>query len=181
LSQFLSDGPAPHDILLAVVRLVAPDAVPNDYGKDSWLIALGNQPAKMPNDAFVYLRTFALTRTLGWRSRNEAELAQYGFRGVYNALSYDCLPDDAWHLEMRLPWVMPWLNWDRCLRVRNAGTDIFVDRDLSAAQFAALTDDDQVFSDLVSAIARTYRGWRYLSYLRNELEKIRAPKGGPRI
>ena len=61
------------------------------------------------------------------------------------------------------------------MRVRNAVTDMFVDCELPAANLAVLTDDDQVLSDLVSAIARTYRGRRYLGYVRYELEAAQAP------
>jgi hypothetical protein len=159
----------PGEMLVAIAKSTLPDAVPNDYGNDPWLrILASSTPTYAEMD--TYLASYLLARSLGWRSRNPAELVQYGFDAVYGALSRDRLPEHAWRLlEDRLPWVLPLLSWDRCLRARNAIAALFVDRNLPPAVFARVSEDDTYFAHLVNAAARTYRGRDYLNRVRVEL------------
>jgi len=170
VAEFLSSGPVPRDLLLMLAHQLTPDAVPNDFGSDPWLIAAGERPDKKPSAAQLYLNAFLLARALGGRSRNQADLAEWSFDPLYHALSHDRLPEEAWRLlEAQLPWVFSWLTWDRCLRVRDAVIDMFVDRNLSATQFVRLTKDDNVFADLAKSAARNYRGRKFLVYVRYEV------------
>jgi len=173
VAEFLVNTPAPLDMLGAIARTMAPDTIPNEHGTDPWLLALKRSVDGRAKSGHLFLYAFILTRALGWRSRNQAELAQLSFDPVYAALSKDRMPEDAWRLlETRLPWVVPWLSWDHCLRVRNAISDIFVERNLSAAKFAELAEDDSIFFELASAMARTYRGRRFLRDVRYELRQM---------
>jgi hypothetical protein len=171
----------PSEMLVAIAKSTSPDAVPNDYGNDPWLRVLASST---PTSAQIdtYLASYLLARSLGWRSRNPAELVQYGFDAAYGALSRERLPEHTWHLlENRLPWVLPFLSWDRCLRVRNAIAALFVDRNLPPAVFARVSEDDTYFAHLVNAAGRTYRGRDYLNRvrieLRTETEKYASRRG----
>jgi hypothetical protein len=170
VAELFSKGPSlPVGMLVEFSRSTSPDSLPNDYGNDPWLEVLGSfgQPSK---DVDAYLAAYLLSRALGWRSHNPAELARFGFDAAYGALARDRLPGDAWRLlEGRLPWVLPLLSWDRCLRVRNAVADLFVERNLSPAVFAQTTRDDTYFAQLAYEMARTYRGRDYLARVRPEL------------
>lgn len=172
IAQFLSGGVAPRDMLQALAHRVTPDGVPNDYGADPWLTALGDQRDEKPSSSQLYLQAFILTRALGYRSRSQAELAVCSFDPLYQALAQNRFPDDAWQLlDSRLPWRAPWERWDRCSQVRDAVVDLFVDRNLSAAHFTQLTENDELFGELIQAVARTYRGRKFLSHIRYELDQ----------
>jgi hypothetical protein len=168
-------------MLVAIAKSTSPDALPNDYGDDPWLRVLASStPTSAEMD--TYLASYLLARSLGRRSRNPAELVQYGFDAAYSALSKEQLPEHTWHLlEDRLPWVLPFLSWDRCLRVRNAIAALFVDRSLPPAVFARVSEDDTYFAHLVNAVGRTYRGTDYLNRvrieLRTETEKYASRRG----
>jgi hypothetical protein len=181
VAEFFSTGPSlPVGMLVEVSRSTSPDALPNDYGNDPWLEVLASFP-KASEGIDSYLAAYLLSRALGWRTRNPAELACLGFDAAYGALSRDRLPGDAWRLlEDRLPWVLPFLSWDRCLRVRNAVADLFVERSLPPAVFVRTTRDDTYFAHLVYAMARTYRGRDYLARVRPELETASAENGPAR-
>jgi hypothetical protein len=149
----------------------SPDAVPNDYGNDPWVEVLASW-STLHTRMVTYLATYLLARALGWRSRSPAELVRYGFDAAYDALSRDRLPGDAWRLlEDRLPWVLPFVAWDRCLRVRNAVVGLFVERNLPPSAFARISDDDAYFAHLAHAMARTYRGRSYLGRVWSEFDE----------
>lgn len=162
----------PEDMLSALAHIVEPDEIPNDYGTDPWLLAANRSREAHSGSLATYLSAFLVSRALGWRSRNQAELVQLGFDPVYTALEDSVLGEDAWRLvDAKLPWSLPWLSWDRCLRLRNAIIDLFVDRDLSAGIFAKVTDDERRFGEIVASLSKTYRGRRYIGYLRQELSR----------
>jgi hypothetical protein len=181
VAEFFSTGPSlPVEMLVAFSRFTSPDALPNDYGNDAWLDVLASSP-QASESMDSYLAAYLLSRALGWRSRNPAELVSFGFDAAYGALSLDQLPGDAWRLlEDRLPWVLPFLSWDQCLRVRNAVADLFVERSLPPSVFVRTTRNDTYFAHLVYAMARTYRGRDYLARVRPELETESAENGPAR-
>jgi hypothetical protein len=167
LSEFFSTTPSiPEEMLVSVARYTSPDALPNDYGDDPWLEALASSP--MPSAHIdTYFACYLLARALGGRSQNPAGLVQFGFDAAYNAIAGDRLPEDAWRLlEDRLRWINPFFSWDHCVRVGKAIVALFVDRDLPPAVFARISENDDSFSDLARAAARTYRGREYLNRVR---------------
>jgi hypothetical protein len=175
IAEFLSAGAVPRDMLQPLALQLAPDTVPNDYGADPWFTALGDRRGKKSSFSHLYLHAFGLTRALGYRSRSQAELAVWSFEPIYHALARNRFPDDAWRLlDTRLPWLMPWQRWDRCLQVRDAVVDLFIDRNLSAAHFARLSDDNELFEGLLESAARSYRGRKFLTYVRYELDQAGA-------
>lgn len=182
VADALAHIPCPEDMLTALAHAVGPDEVPNDYGTDPWLLAVNRSLEAHPRPLAIYLSAFLISRALGWRSRNRAELAQIGFDPVYTALESSVLPEEAWRLvDAKLPWSFPWLSWDRCLRLRSAIIDLFVDRDLSAGAFANVTDDVRHFGEIVASLSKTYRGRRYLEKLRHELDQDGSSRSKERI
>ena len=82
------------------------------------------------------------------------------------------MPWAGWQLIQRcLPWVLPWREWDRCGRVRQAIVDRFIDSDLEPRQFGTMTDDSALWRDLVDVAAETGRGRRYLGRVRRWLSE----------
>lgn len=151
-------------ILSAVAVSMPPDAVPNDYGADPWLLATEtvarDDRASMP----IFLAAYLLTRALGFRSRSPGELAKLSFERVHEAAQLSELPEEAWSLlQPRLPWSMNWFDWDRCPRIRTAVGDLFVDRDLKPSVFAEIVSNDRLFSALSDTVARKGRGRHFLS------------------
>jgi hypothetical protein len=161
--------------LLAIARHTKPDSIPNDRGTDPWLTAIENaKPTSAPD---LYLSTYLLSRALGRRTRNPAELAVASFEPVYNAARDGQLPDDAWYLvEGRLPWSYLWFASDSCQRLRTGIADLFCDRDLPPRFFLAVAHDDRTFAQVVNAVARTGRGRRYLKTVRKELCQSDSPE-----
>ncbi len=149
--------------LVAVARATHPDAVPNDYGDDPWLIAVRGAGGQVSDRARLYLAAYLLARAFGHRSRSEAELIAFSFDDVYFAALRSHLPDEAWRLiDARLPWVTFWFDWDHCQRLRAGLANIFVDRDLSPSVFGRVTGDDDLFTEIAERVARRSRGRSYL-------------------
>lgn len=151
-------------LLSALSHLLSPDSVPNDYGVDPWLTAVCALDGSKRKDADnVFLYAYLLTRALGPRSRNPGELAQISFEATHMAASVGRLPDDAWRiLEQRLPWSFSWFEWDRCLRIRVAVANLFVEREISPQLFAQAVTDDRLFGMIAEIVARSSRGRRFL-------------------
>ena len=104
-----------------------------------------------------------LARALGNRSRNQAELAAFGFDTFYRAAAASQLEDEAWQLlDRRLPSSMFWFEWDRCRRLRSGVVNTFIDGKLSPLAFGGLTSDDDLFRALVDEAGRSSGGRRYL-------------------
>lgn len=174
VAEFLSEKTASSwSLLVAIAATLPPDAVPNDYGVDPWLIAARAVAEAQRSEPPVFLSAYLLSRALGWKSRHPGELAQIGFEQVHRAASHDQLPDDAWHvLQTRLPRSFSWFDWDRCPRIRAGVADLFVGRDLSPEIFAQVASDDQLFSMLVDTVARRVQGRRYLKGVRRWMEGV---------
>lgn len=164
IAQILSSGkPLPWDILVMLARVVDADWVPNEIGEDPWIVAIRNVTGRLSEDAHSFFYAYLLCRALGYRSRNQAELARLGFESTYRAAELNALPNDAWSvLEPRLPWSISWFDWDRCPRLRSAVVDLFVDRDLSPETFVALVESDELFLQLVETASQSWKGRKYL-------------------
>ena len=93
------------------------------------------------------------------------------FGKVHRALAVDLMPRDGWRLlRNRLAFVMPWQEWDRCWRVRNAVGEKFVDKNLDAADFVTLVDDPELWWQLASDVSHAWGGWKYLKQVQRRLE-----------
>lgn len=149
---------------------VTPDAVPNEYGHDPWLIALQEAGGEIDRASSLYLASFLFARALGLSSRSCAELVESSFDAVYSATASDSISSAAWGLVLpRLPQPGPWSSWDRCQQLRYAVAQLYVERGLSTRSFFALGNDD-VFRLLVRAAAKQWRGRSFLRSMRDELE-----------
>ena len=172
VAEFLVQANAPIEMLHHLARKMSPDAVPNDYGTDPWVLALRSVDRISVNGGdSIYFCASLLARGLGWRSQSPAELIRLSFEPVYTALSADKLPADAWQvLEERLPRARPNRYWDNCLRLRSVVAERFVERSLSPEIFANLCANDVFFAELASAVTRKSKGRRFLEGVRQHLE-----------
>jgi hypothetical protein len=164
VADFLASEVGIHQaVLYALARILPPDAVPNDYGPDSWLTGWRSSSGALDENDSVYLAAYFLARALGFRSRSQADLAQLSFERVHRAAESTVLAEEAWRLvEPRLPWSDFWFAWDRCQRLRAGVVDLFVDRDLQPATFAHLVENNELFAMLAKGASRTGRGRAYL-------------------
>lgn len=164
VADFLAGEPTiPRPMLYGLSRALPPDAVPNEYGEDPWLVAHRKAEGSISEAAASYFAAYLLSRALGQKSRCPGELAQLSFESVHAAVANDELPDEGWQvLELRLPQSLYWRTWDRCHRVRAGAADLFVDRDLAPAIFVRLCESDWLFSLLSEEAARTRHGRNYL-------------------
>ena len=173
--------PLPRQMLAMLARSLGPDDTPNDYGEDPWLTAVRRAEGQTSGLEETRLRAFLLARSLGWRSRNQAELAQLGFEAVHRAAAQETLPDESWRwLDQRLPWSIFWFEWDRCQRLRAGVAALFVERDLSPAIFGSLVDDGGLFSSMVEQIARSSKGRSYLKHVHRALKGSSSPSAAAR-
>lgn len=172
----------PWTMLEELARLLPPDDVPNNDGTDPWLIATRAMKGSGVTPSHLYLHAYIFTRALGWRSQNPGDLAQISFDPIYTAAAADRLPEDAWRmLEYRLPWSFYWLALDRCQRLRNAVSDLFVDRHLSPVLFSKISGDDGIFAAVVDTTSRSGRGRDFLESVRRNLERDGHRKNEKRI
>ena len=164
VAQFLVEGKALSlPLLTAIAHVMPPDAVPNDFGEDPWLIAIRALEDSVPRGESLFLSSYLLSRAFGQRSNNPGELAQISFESIHKAASMGRLPEDAWKLlENKLPWSRNWLYWDRCARIRAAVGDLFVERKLSPESFSRIADDDQLFAKTSQAVVGRHGGRAFL-------------------
>ena len=183
VAEFLSKEPAPlWSFLASIAAFLTPDAVPNVYGADPWLLAAKAAAQSERTSPPIYLSAFLLNRALGSRSRNPGELAQLGFEQIHRAASVNQIPEEAWSvLQPRLPWSFSWFSWDRCPRIRAAVADLFVDRELSPELFARITNDDQLFEMMADMVARSGRGRRFLKRVQRWMSEAEPMRHGKRI
>jgi hypothetical protein len=168
------------NVLVRLSRALTPDAIPNDFGDDPWLIALANSQGDVTDTDASYLSAFLLARALGFRTRASAEITIQTFEPVHVALASRQMSEEGWQLiERLLPWT--WLEWDRCNRLRDAVAKLFVERDYPAETFDRLTSDDGLFIMLVANMAETSRGRSYLRKLKKVMEQSHYAKYVKRI
>ena len=84
-------------------------------------------------------------------------------------------------LDSLLPEPRFWDSWDRCERLRNAMTKLFVERELTPLIFANLTTDDRVFSELVRTTKFCKGGRSYLKQVRKALREGNNSRNASRI
>lgn len=162
--------------ICSMARFAAPDALPNDYGEDPWLIALRSAPKPLGQVDEDFLAAFTMTRALGTRSRSQAQLMRFAYTTLYRAFQNDRLPADVNLMATsRLDWG-GWLTWDNCSRLRETVVRRFVDRSLDPETFGRLSDDGPLSLALIDEAARTGSGRRFLGEVRKRLKNA-AEKG----
>jgi hypothetical protein len=160
----------PRQLLALLARMMRPDELPNDYGEDPWLSALRHAWGSASDADETHLRAFLLARSLGWRSRNQAELAQVAFEHTHATAAANRLSDDSWRLlDPLLPRSILWFDWDRCRRLRAGVVDLFVERRLAPGVFGRLVQNGPLFGPLADQAARTSAGRGYLKDVRRAL------------
>jgi len=156
-------------LLVALAEATDPDALPSTSGIDPWVVGLEGAKGSVSLDEENYLAAFLFCRALGVQSRSIARLLALSTEQVHTAIAFGRIPWRGWHLiSKRLPWVLPWLEWDRCARIRGAAVDRFVGLDLDHRQFVMLTADELLWRQLVDVAVRSYEGRRYLDRVLRE-------------
>ena len=171
VAEFLvAESTIPGLMVYRLARGLAPEAVPNDYGEDPWLIAQRHAVGEIDDTEATYLNAYLLSRAFTQRTRCAGELAQLSFESTHAALASNRLAYGDWRLlETRLPWSTTWWEWDRCFRLRAGVVALFVDRDLAPGLFAELCENDRLFALLSERAARVKRGRGYLKRVRRFL------------
>ena len=149
-------------LLVIVARKTFPDFVPNNYGDDPWWTAIRDAHGDLNQSSRQFLAAYLLARALGHRSRSQAELIEFTLDDVYFPAQRSMLSTEAWNtIEPKLP--RSWFfDWDYCQRIRERIVEVFIDRELSAENFARVTHDDDLFSDLVTLAERSGKGRKLL-------------------
>ena len=152
-----------------------PDAVPNDFGDDPWLVALHAyaQPKKtLP----VELLAYGFRRGMGWRSRSVAELLNITFEGLHLAVEQGSIPETSWSLlENALPSVRSDLSWDRALRLRKATAKRALNMQFSVEDFLGLAESEALFVALLEEVWQLWDGSRFLKSMAKEMWRGQTP------
>lgn len=161
--------------VLAIARQTYPDAVPNAYGEDPWVIALRRASGSLNQSDEDFLAAFLLARALGWESRSQAELFRYSYTKVYEAFQEGRFSAET---ESLASWRLGRSGWfdfssDSCARLREAVTRRFIEHDLEPEVFGRLTDDDGLAISLIDEAARSRRGRKYLERVHNALNSTK--------
>ena len=182
VAEFLATEPAiPGPMLYGLARKLPPDAVPNEYGEDPWLISDRHKASATDDSAASYMAAYLLSRALGRGSRCPGQLAQLSFERTHAAVASNRLLDEGWRLlESRLPWSVTWFEWDRCHRLRAGVTDLFIERGLAPSIFAKVCENNHLFSLLSDRASRNKRGRNYLKQVRRCIEGQRDPTSAAR-
>ena len=152
----------PFGILYEIAVRTSPDAIPNEVGTDPWAIAIRNTSGYLEEKERQVLCGYLLARAFGYRSHSQVELIDFGFDEIYFGAFNNRLSDDAWRfLQESLPrsWVR---DWDRCQKLRDAVTEMYVNRHLPPESFSKITRDDSLFAELARLASYTSRGRKYL-------------------
>jgi hypothetical protein len=158
-----------------ISQQLQPDAVPNDFGDDPWLIALrayAQSRKKLP----VELLAYGFRRGMGWRSRSVAELLSITFEALHRAAEQDSIPEPSWSLlENALPSVRSDFNWDRALRLRKAAAKRAIDMRFSAEDFLGLAESEDLFGALLEEVWQLWDGSRLLKSMAKEMRRGHTP------
>jgi len=167
----LSSGRLTRALVVGLSYRMDPDILPNDFGVDPWLIAARTE-GNVGGSEEKRFAAFLMARALGGRSRSSAELLQISFDRVHAALGDGSMPYEGWRLiERFLSWRLPWGEWDKCARVREAVTARFVEHDLTPEVFGRLTDSGFAFREMAEIAAKTGMGRRYLDRVQKAIRK----------
>ena len=165
----LSSGSLSRCLVVGLAKRIDPDAVPNDYGVDPWIAAAQASGTTEALDE-RHFAAFLMARALGRTSHSRAQLFSLSFDQVHGAMAEESMPSDDWQMiERRLSWPMPWGEWDKCGRLREAVAETFVTLGLEPGIFARLTGSGSVFQSLVVIAAKTRDGRRYLDRVRKAI------------
>jgi hypothetical protein len=166
-------------LLSALARASHPDDVACDERGDPWFVAASQSVGDLHAEEAAHLHAFLLARGLGRQSSEAARLMRLSFGKAHHALAVERMPMESWRLlRSRLPYVLPWQEWDHCWRVRSAVGEQFVDRNLDVAEFVELTDDPELWEQVASAASHVWGGRKYLKQVRSRLaEGVRDPGG----
>jgi hypothetical protein len=183
LASVFSDGHIEErSTIAACAHRVRPDDVPNDYGEDPCWTAFRKAREQEVLRQRLYLRAWLLSRGLGSRSRNQAELIAAGIEDIYPAALGTRLPDESWHLlDGRLPNSYFWSDWDRGHRLRAGVANAFVSRELAPAVFGQLMGDDALFAELATEASGVLWGRGYLRNVKRALQDLGAARFANRI
>ena len=165
----LSSGSLSRYLVVGLAKRIDPDAVPNDYGADPWIAAAqASGMTEAPDER--HFAAFLIARGLGRTSHSRAQLFSLSFDHVHGALAEETMAYSDWQMiERRLSWPMPWGEWDKCGRLREAVAETFVKLGLEPGFFARLTCSGSVFQSLVVIAAKSRDGRRYLDRVRKAI------------
>ena len=168
VAEFLATEPnIPRAMLCGLVRILPPEAVPNQYGEDPWLISHRHAVGKLDDSAASYMDAYLLSRALGQGSLCPGELARLTFESTHTAAASNRLTEGGWRLlAARLPKTTPWSKWNRCHQLRVGVADLFINCELAPRLFVELCKDDQLFSLLLYRASKRKRGRVYLELVR---------------
>lgn len=162
-------------LLCCISNEIEPDSIPNGYGIDPWYAALQELHAQeaLPLELLVY----GFKRALGYRTRSVGALLRLTFDELHDFAKEGALNDLRWQqLRDSLPWVRSSDAWDTALRLRLAVAKRSIQSLVSAADFLAITRDDQVFVSVVEATWEYWGGQRYLKDVAGEPHGASDPK-----
>lgn len=163
IAEFLnSQSKLDASILLSIAERSYPDYIPNEVGADPWSTAIRHSTGSLDESSQHYLSAYLLARAFGYRSHSQVDLIEFAFDEIYFGALNERLAKEPWQfLEKSLPrsW---WLEWDHCQRLRDAVTDMFINRDLPPEGFTKITRDNSLFTELSRLAANNSRGRKYL-------------------
>lgn len=176
VAKFLAQStPSSVGIIHLISQQLPPDAVPNDFGDDPWLVAL-RAYAKSRRKLPVELLAYGFRRGMGWRSRSVAELLGLTFEALHRAAEQGSIPEASWSLlEDALPWVRSDLSCDRALRLRKAAAKRAMDMRFSAEDFLGLTESEALFGALLEEVWQLWDGSRLLKSMIKEMRRGHTP------
>lgn len=166
VASFLAHTQALNQRLVSCIAAeLPPDAVPNDYGVDPWLMALTavkQQIGQLPLD----LQVFGFKRALSWRSRSVGPLLCLTFELLHGAATDGVLASANWQqLRDVLPWVRPSDSWDVALRLRLGAVKRCIETLVAPEDYVALASTDGLFGMILDATWEHWDGKRYLNWV----------------
>lgn len=133
--------------------------------KDEWataLIAIENDIGRANFEFYAFL----LSRALSGHSPEPGLLIHLAFDFIHSDLLKSQYPTTSWSmLERELPEVPWWKTWDRAHRVRLGVVNFFVKRNLPPKEFFQITNDKDVFDELVDIANSSIAGRTYIKGL----------------
>ncbi len=134
--------------------------------------ALAGRKRSETDPAAISLATKILTAAFSMTAPESAELAAIALDCIYNAAAASRLPDEAWYeLSMLLPRVYWWHDWDRCERLRRGIAAKFCSGEWHATKLTEMTNDDAVFSRIVTEIRKCRSGQKILDAAARSTER----------
>ena len=152
-------------LIKGIAKNIHPDFTPILDNKDPWLNTLTRiEKGQLKDD--IFLCSFAFSRALGSTTCEWGRLASLSFDTLHAAAYSSRIDRESWELfeSKLLPSFFSW-DWDRCKRLRDTTTNLFVKRDIPPAIFLKLTNSEYLFKELLNSLARVKHGKRYIRKL----------------